>query len=66
MEKLNGIVKCPYCGTETNIDSDKQFEEKVILCDSDKGGCEEYFAVFTSAKLTSKVYKIEITEEKDD
>lgn len=49
---LSKVVECPYCGAELRetVSSDYP-RDKVILCESELGGCGRKFAAFFTVSV---------------
>jgi len=54
-------VKCPYCGTENGVFAEIENGEvrQVVTCETELGGCEQPFAVFTKIEIKIEGLAIE-------
>lgn len=54
-------LSCPYCGHVNRVALERSYEQKIVACDIENGGCDQYFIVFASAKVvtTAVSYKID-------
>lgn len=53
------VCRCPYCGTEHSLALPAIYAPSVVACDADVGGCDRYFAVRASIKVSAEVLRIE-------
>jgi len=53
-------LKCPYCATVNRfaVDTADLTGKAIILCESEIGGCGDYFAMFWHAKAEVTVKRI--------
>lgn len=61
-------AKCPECGLENKVIlnySINEYDPQIVTCDSDNGGCENYFAVRVKLLPEVTVFRvIDVDEEK--
>ena len=51
---------CPYCGKEAKVKAEDNYgEKKVVLCDSEEGGCDKYFVADITVFFNVHPLKIE-------
>lgn len=60
-----GKVKCPYCGHENKvfIQDGAAWDQQIICCNLDSGGCDRYFVTVSTMKIESAAKKIEGEED---
>lgn len=62
--KLNFEAVCPYCKTNHKFSFRVDVvpfcsQKHVIYCDTEEGGCDEYFVVFLSADVNVVSYGLD-------
>lgn len=57
--KLTTKAKCPYCGFDFFVSSERAYQNQIEYCPSEKGGCDHMMVITTTAHLTAKVLKVE-------
>lgn len=50
---------CPYCGTTAHYLVNPADGPRVIVCDSDEGGCDRQFVVTVTVRVATTVRRIE-------
>ena len=56
---LKTKAKCPYCGFEWPLKVEDAEGKKFVLCYPEDGGCDKWYVVFYSTKVTTTSHKIE-------
>lgn len=51
-------VKCPYCGHEQERHAPSTQGHKLVLCDSECGGCGEYYVMSWKTEIMVISYEI--------
>jgi ribosomal protein S27E len=60
---LESNAKCPYCGHEQRLVAaigivSETRGQQIVLCDPEKGGCDNWYAVFWNASINVTSYAI--------
>ena len=48
------VVQCPHCGTANNVQP--QSRPQIVLCDTEGGGCDRYFAVQVDTTVVHEIH----------
>jgi hypothetical protein len=53
--EFTGRVFCPYCGHENRVSVSRYSVPEITHCDTDEGGCDQYFVMKPTVTIRVEV-----------